>query len=86
MVRGVNKTVIEVNCVDHAVFERAIFFVRPNARRPEYELRRDADEFIALTGLEDDWKPRRPFRSFLLWGGIPLLAAGLGLLTGIFLL
>ena len=29
MVRGVNKSVIEINCTDNGYFERAILFVNP---------------------------------------------------------
>ena len=29
MVKGVNKSVIEINCTDNGYFERAILFVNP---------------------------------------------------------
>ena len=83
MVRGVNRTVIEVNCTEHDSFERAILFVRPGTQKPEPALRREADEYVALTGMSFD-EPKRAglWKRAVLCGLVPAAAAGLGLLAG----
>ena len=87
MVRGVNRTVIEVSCTEHDLFERAILFVRPGARKSEPALRREADEYVALTGMSLDEPERKGrWKTVLVCGGLPAAAAGLGLLAGALLL
>ena len=56
MVRGVNKKVIEINCTEHAVFERAILFVKPGcAEQGEQQLQHQAGDFV--TSVHFDGAP-----------------------------
>lgn len=87
MVRGVNRTVIEVNCTENAVFERALFFIKPGTRRTEPSLRREADEYVALTGmsLDEPERKRAWWKNPFLYGLLLAISAGLGLAAGAFL-
>ena len=48
MIRGVNRRVVEINECKSDVFERAIFFVRPDAKENSpSQLQKEADAIIA---------------------------------------
>lgn len=84
MVRGVNRTIIEVNCTEHGVFERAILFLKPGVDRVGSTLRQDADAYVSAMslGLETPDTPRKPrvlLRTLLLTA----LACGVGLVLGL---
>lgn len=46
MIKGVNRQIIEVNCLENLYFERALLFVRPNAAAVECEIEARAKEAI----------------------------------------
>lgn len=49
MLKGVNKTVIEINCTDHGYFERAILFVNPEqSHTSQKRLYAEAEKYIDL--------------------------------------
>lgn len=49
MLKGVNKTVIEINCTDHGYFERAILFVNPEqSHTAQKRLYAEAEKYIDL--------------------------------------
>ena len=52
MVKGVNKSIIEINLTESSLFERAILFVKPD-KLPigEKKLARHAQEYIRVTEL-----------------------------------
>lgn len=49
MIKGVNKNVIEISETNHACFERAILFVRPEKMKEEYVRNR---AFDYLSGIK----------------------------------
>ena len=52
MLKGVNKTVIEINCTDHGYFERAILFINPEqSHTSQKRLYADAEKYIDLISL-----------------------------------
>lgn len=54
MLKGVNKTVIEVKQTGNEVFEKVVFYVSPKyVGINERELRREADDIIKNYSLED---------------------------------
>lgn len=56
MLKGVNKSVVEVVDIDSEYFEKAILFLRPGSRAvDEGTLRRKADQY--LEGIR--YRPRR---------------------------
>ncbi len=53
MVRGVNKTVIEVNCGEGGYFERAILFVNPEQLcLSSKRLQSEAEKYVKIAGEE----------------------------------
>lgn len=46
MIKGVNRQIIEVNCLENLYFERALLFVRPIAAELECEIEGRAREAI----------------------------------------
>lgn len=45
--KGVSKSVIELHVVDHAYFERAVFYLKPNCNGvPAKALHREAEKWI----------------------------------------
>ncbi len=49
MLKGVNKSVIEINCTDHGYFERVILFVKPEQScMSDKRLRGEAEKYIDL--------------------------------------
>ncbi len=84
MIKGVNKTIIEVNLTEHSVFERAILFVKPEKTDTnEKSLQKQADEYVSVMELGTG-KPkiaRRPHRKASYWllaVARLLVAAGVG--------
>lgn len=86
MVKGVNKTIIEVNNTDSKFFERIVFYVTPeysslNAKR----LREAAESFtsgyestlpgIRTASFRKKYKKRRNIR-LLAWSGVVLVSLG----------
>ncbi len=56
MVKGVNKTVIEISCTDNGYFERAILFVSPEQSHiSQKRLYSEADKYVKLlsAGMAD---------------------------------
>ncbi len=48
MVKGVNKSVIEMNCTDNGYFERAILFVSPEySHLSQKRISAEAEKFVA---------------------------------------
>ena len=48
MLKGVNKTIIEVNSTDSIYFEKAVFYLRPEVRSlPAEFIRREAEKYIS---------------------------------------
>ena len=88
MVRGVNKKVIEINCTEHAVFERAILFVKPGcAEQGEQLLQHQAGDYV--TSVHFDGAPpflaKRKHRTKKQWALAMLrllTALGIGLTIG----
>lgn len=53
MLKGVNKTVIEINCTDHGYFERAILFINPEqSHMSQKRLHAEAQKYIDLIGSD----------------------------------
>ena len=53
MLKGVNKTVIEINCTDHGYFERAILFINPEqGHTSQKRLYAEAEKYIDLLGSD----------------------------------
>lgn len=71
MVKGVNKSVIEINCTDNGYFERAILFVNPeysymSGKRITAEAEKFAkslDESITISECDGDKKSARMVRA-----------------------
>ena len=87
MVRGVNKNVIEVNCTEHAVFERAILFVKPGcADAGARALQAQAGDYVSSMAWEPDKAvrsgKRRSARQWTLAIVRLLAAAGIGMSVG----
>ncbi len=62
MVKGVNKTVIEISCTDNGYFERAILFVNPEQSHiSQKRLHSEAEKYVELlnVGLTDK-APQKP--------------------------
>ncbi|MBR1593030.1 MAG: hypothetical protein IJ666_08505 [Ruminococcus sp.] len=48
MLKGVNRTIIEVNHTDSIYFEKAVFYLRPEVRSlPAEFIRSEADKYIS---------------------------------------
>lgn len=63
MVRGVNKSIIEVNDTGNKYFERVLFFVNPDyAAMPHGRLENRAAEYIKNIPLAEAVKCKRPKR------------------------
>lgn len=55
MIKGVNKTIIEINEYDSKMFEKAILFLKPNAQNyTTIGLKSEAKKY--LKGLEENTK------------------------------
>ncbi len=72
MIKGVNRTVIEVNNPANRYFERAFLFVRPGATAVHADrLQRQADCFVANLGTPSagviDGRERRRNRRIKRW-------------------
>jgi len=77
MVKGVNKLIVEVSNPDSELFERAIFFVRPQMKdTPPTELSKGAD---ALIRARSEKPPRSERRRARVLSAFALIGtAGLG--------
>lgn len=87
MVKGVNKTVIEVNLTEHMLFERAILFVKPGADAGGASLQKQADDYVALVELGGMPAPPapNPVRRRVLIAVRAAAAVAVGVAVGIFL-
>lgn len=76
MIKGVNKSVVEVVDIESEYFEKAILFLRPgHGPVDEGTLRRKAGEYLG--GLR--YRPRRRRTDLWLWA----LLAALGVVLGV---
>ena len=86
MIKGVNRTIIEVSNPANRYFERALLFVRPTAEdTPSRRLQLHADSFVAALGSPPPLgknKPRRRLRKCI----PPLLGWLLGFAAGVALI
>lgn len=53
MLKGVNRQIVEVNCLENLYFERALLFVRPSATEFECEVGARAREAIEAMRLPE---------------------------------
>lgn len=77
MVKGVNKTIIEINNTGSKYFDRVLLFVNPShATTPMPFLEHKADELIKNTGIPDfSLKHKKRGRKTVLFFGIAAIIA-----------
>ena len=79
MVKGVNKTIIEINNTGSKYFDRVLLFVNPAHRTtPMPFLEHKADEFIKNTGVPDfsvKKTSRKNHKAVLFFGIAAIIAA-----------
>lgn len=66
MLKGVNKSVIEINCTDSGYFERAILFVNPEQSHiSQKRLQAEAEKYIDMIGdgFDTDFTPKQKGKS-----------------------
>ena len=91
MLKGVNKTVIEINCTDHGYFERAILFIKPEqGHTSQKRLNAEAEKYIDFLGQGikisnfPTAKKNKNYRTvFLISGMLFALVGGLALILNI---
>ncbi len=63
MIRGVNRRVVEINECKSPLFERAIFFVRPDAADKSFaEMQKEANSIIETLSLHPAPPPKKRYR------------------------
>ena len=83
MVKGVNKSVIEISDTGNECFERAILFVRPEKEQSDGDnLRRHAGEYLSGLRLRPHFYTRKSFWLASLKLGVAAIA-GAAIATGI---
>lgn len=86
MIRGVNKSVIEISDTGNDCFERAILFVRPeSAAKDNDHIRRRATDYLSGLKLRPWFYPRGRMVVKLL-GWLGAAAAGAGVTAMVLLL
>ncbi|MCL1881390.1 MAG: hypothetical protein FWF76_04360 [Oscillospiraceae bacterium] len=78
MVKGVNKQIVEVINPDNELFERAIFFIKPQVKSPtSKELSQNADLLISSQKsiLQNKHSKAKSTLAFLISAGIGALIA-----------
>ena len=74
MLKGVNKTIIEVNNPDSIYFEKAVFYLRPHVRTLPEEIKADEiSQYIAQIGPSCDRGRKR--KLFILLAALAVTAA-----------
>ena len=74
MLKGVNKTIIEVNNPDSIYFEKAVFYLRPHIRQLPEEISREEIR-LYLAEIESPVPSRRHRKLFLAAGAAAAAAA-----------
>ncbi len=85
MVKGVNKSVIEINNTEDSYIERAILFINPEkASRPQEKLKAQANAFLKAADKDAGYSGvpyrRRGFSRFLRYAGAFLGGAAVSFL------
>ena len=80
MIRGVNRRVVEINECKSQLFERAIFFVRPDATDKSFaEMQKEANSIIEKLSMQPTPPSRKRYRisrrGIWLFFGLALTAA-----------
>lgn len=52
MVRGVNRTIIEINCTENKYFNKVLLFVDPDCTASEQQLDKKAKEYVSSLKAE----------------------------------
>jgi len=82
MVKGVNKLIVEVANPESELFERAIFFVKPEKKdTPPTELNKNADKMLAEFGKQRLKKNEKLTGALKIAGAAGLGAALTAILT-----
>ena len=76
MLKGVNKTIIEVNSADSIYFEKAVFYLRPEVRSlPAEFIRSEAEKYIS--SAEPNYRKRNISPKIIVAvAALSLIAAG----------
>ncbi len=86
MIKGVNRSVIEVNETNNKYFEKVIFYVNPSFNgMPFTKLKTEAENIVVKYGIKPKTTYAEKVKKIML-NRIILATSGLILLTGVFLI